>query len=111
MSSDAHHITQPPPGGAGAARAMRAALRGSGLSTADIAYINAHATSTPQGDDAEQQAIATVFGAHATGIRASASDKEGEGLLVSSTKGHTGHMLGAAGAVEAVFSILVLQHR
>lgn len=107
MSSDAHHITQPAPGGAGAVRAMRAAFRGSGLGPQDAAvcYINAHATSTPQGDEAEQRAIASLFGERAV------SAAHTSPVLVSSTKGATGHMLGAAGAAEALFSVLALRDR
>lgn len=95
-SSDAYHMTNPAPGGAGAVRAMQLAIRDAAISPADIGYINAHGTSTPAGDIAESEAIKTVFGSDAKKV------------AISSTKSMTGHTLGAAGAIESVFSILAL---
>jgi 3-oxoacyl-[acyl-carrier-protein] synthase II len=90
-TADAHHITSPSEGGEGAARAMRQAIRSAGLKPVDIGYINAHATSTPNGDAPESQAIRSVFGEKAP--------------PVSSTKSMTGHLIGASGAVEAIVCI------
>jgi len=95
-SADAHHVTAPAPDGQGAQRAMRMALEMAGLAPERVGYLNAHATSTALGDLAEARAIRAVFGAHAAR------------LAVSSTKSVTGHMLGAAGGAEAVFSVLAL---
>ncbi len=98
-SSDAYHLTQPAPEGEGAQRAMRMALRDAKLNPQDIGYVNAHATSTPVGDREECMAIRSVFGERRGGSNP---------LMVSATKSMTGHLLGAAGAIEAIFSAMTL---
>lgn len=97
LSADAHHMTQPSEGGEGACRCMNNALRNAGLNPDDVDYINAHGTSTPAGDRAETLAVKSVFKDHAYRV------------AISSTKSMTGHMLGAAGGIEAVFSVLALR--
>lgn len=98
MSADAHHITAPPDDGAGAVGSMLNALRDAQMSPSDIQYINAHGTSTPQGDVAETNSIKKVFG-------------EDTSVAISSSKSMVGHLLGAAGAVEAIFSVLAVKNQ
>jgi 3-oxoacyl-[acyl-carrier-protein] synthase II len=97
LSGDAHHITAPAEGHAGAFRAMRNAFKSGGLAPSEVQYINAHGTSTPMGDDLELQAVERFFG------------DEAKHVAMSSTKSATGHLLGAAGAIEAIFSILAIR--
>ena len=97
MNSDAYHMTSPSPGGEGAAECMRLALRDAGINPEEVDYVNAHGTSTPAGDLGETLAIKGAFGDHASKV------------AVSSTKSMTGHMLGAAGGAEAVFTILAIR--
>jgi 3-oxoacyl-[acyl-carrier-protein] synthase II len=99
VTSDAYHITAPDPEGTGAARAMRATLEQAGVGLDEVAHINVHATSTPVGDIAEYTALAAVFGEHLPNI------------AVSATKASTGHLLGGAGAIDAIFTVLALHER
>ncbi len=97
MSGDAHHITSPAEDGDGAFRCMKAALKRAGITPAELDYINAHGTSTPLGDEIELNAVLRLLGNHSTNVS------------MSSTKSSTGHLLGAAGAIEAIFSILAIR--
>ncbi len=99
VTSDAHHITAPDPEGTGAARAVFAALKQANAKVEDVVHINAHATSTPVGDIAEYTALRRVFGDHL------------DNIAVSATKSSTGHLLGGAGAIEAIFTVLALHER
>jgi 3-oxoacyl-[acyl-carrier-protein] synthase II len=101
MSADAYHMTGIAPEGMGAQRSMRAALKDAGIAPEEVGYVNAHATSTPAGDGNESQAIAAVFGEHATS----------KALKVSSTKSMTGHLLGAAGGLEAGITVMALMQQ
>jgi 3-oxoacyl-[acyl-carrier-protein] synthase II len=99
MSSDAHHIAAPEPDGAGASRAMVEAVERAGITPADVVHVNAHATSTPVGDIAESNALRRAFGDAV------------DGMCVSATKSMTGHLLGAAGALETILSVLAIRER
>jgi 3-oxoacyl-[acyl-carrier-protein] synthase II len=96
MSGDAYHMTSPPENGAGAALAMENAIKDAGISPSEIGYVNAHGTSTPAGDKAETQAVKAIF------------KQDANKVMVSSTKSMTGHLLGAAGAVESIFTVMSL---
>lgn len=98
LTGDAYHLTAPAPDGEGAARCMKMAIKGAGLNPEDVDYINAHGTSTPMNDLYETKAIKSVFG-----------DRAGK-VMVSSTKSMTGHLLGAAGGIEAVFTLMTMRH-
>ena len=99
MSSDAHHMTQPAAGGVGAAKCMRNAFNDAGINPEDIGYVNAHGTSTPAGDIAETDGLKAALGDHAYKV------------AISSTKSMTGHLLGAAGGVEALFAVMALHNQ
>jgi len=99
VTSDSYHITAPDPEGSAAARAMRDAIERGGATPAEVVHVNAHATSTGVGDIAEYNAMRRVFG------------DDLEGVVVSATKSATGHLLGGAGAIEAVFTVKALQER
>ena len=99
ITSDAYHITAPDPEGSAAARAMKAAVEGAGASLTDVVHVNAHATSTPVGDIAEYNALRRIFGDHL------------DEVAVTATKASTGHLLGGAGAIEAIFTVLALHER
>jgi 3-oxoacyl-[acyl-carrier-protein] synthase II len=99
ITSDAYHITAPDPEGSAAARAMKSAIEGAGATLADVRHVNAHATSTPVGDIAEYNALRRIFG------------EQLDSIAVTATKASTGHLLGGAGAIEAIFTVLALHER
>ena len=104
LSSDAHHITAPSPSGEGAIRSMNMAIKDANISAKDIGYVNCHATSTPQGDAVEADAVSTLLGRNEEEM-----DADHSPVYVSSTKGATGHLLGAAGALEVAFTALAIR--
>ncbi|KAL9016503.1 MAG: hypothetical protein Q9185_006161 [Variospora sp. 1 TL-2023] len=109
-SADAHHLTAPPADGEGAFRAMKLALKNAGCEPGDVDYVNAHATSTPLGDKAENRAIKALLVGEGTEVgEKRRKKKRAANVNVSSTKGAVGHLLGAAGAVEALFSVLAIR--
>ena len=99
LSGDAYHMTSPSEGGEGASRCMSNALRNAGLSVDEVDYVNAHGTSTPQGDIAESNAVKRTFGDKAKSV------------AISSTKSMTGHLLGAAGGIEAIYTAMTIKHQ
>jgi len=99
LSGDAYHMTSPSVGGEGAARCMNNALRNAGIAADEVDYVNAHGTSTPPGDIAETHALKSVFGDNARSV------------AVSSTKSMTGHLLGAAGGIEAIYTAMAIKHQ
>ena len=103
LSADAHHVSAPSSDGSGALRCMKAALSNSGVSPEDLVFINAHATSTPLGDDVEARAIARL-------LESRSEESRDEDVVVSSTKGATGHLLGASGAIEAAFTAMSVRY-
>ena len=108
-TSDAHHITSPPASGEGALRAMRAAVDRAGIHPGEIGYINAHATSTKLGDMAEIQSIRSLL-SNPSSSSSSANSQINQSVAISSFKGHIGHLLGAAGSVETIWTALAIKH-
>ncbi len=104
LSGDGYHVTSPDPNGRGAERAMKMAMDRAGIEACDVDYVNAHATSTPMGDEIEERTIARVLNGDGS------SDQREKNVYVSSTKGATGHLLGAAGAIEGAFAVMAIQN-